>query len=223
MTSVTIGSGVTEIKDLAFANCGAIEKFTVEKANRNYSSQSGVLYQKGEIFYVPQKIKGAVAIPDSVTEIPDYTFRGCSAITSVTFGGNSELTLIGNWAFLGCSGLTSIVIPRNVTKIGDYAFDGCGELSSVTFERESKLSLIGNWAFRGCKFTSIVIPRSVTIVAVGVFDGCEQLQYVYFENKSGWRSDAPGVYGPVSWTADAAAAASYLRSTPYNQGTLYHD
>ena len=35
------------------------------------------------------------------------------------------LTSIGNYAFDGCDGLTSITIPENVTSIGEHAFYGC--------------------------------------------------------------------------------------------------
>ena len=34
------------------------------------------------------------------------------------------VTSIGNWAFNGCSSLTSVVIPDGVTSIGDWAFNG---------------------------------------------------------------------------------------------------
>ena len=42
-----------------------------------------------------------------------------------------EVTTIGEYAFDGCSALTSVDIPASVTMIGDYAFDGCSSLTSV--------------------------------------------------------------------------------------------
>ena len=33
-----------------------------------------------------------------------------------------KVTSIGNWAFYGCTGLTSITIPNSVKSIGDSAF-----------------------------------------------------------------------------------------------------
>jgi hypothetical protein len=39
---------------------------------------------------------------------------------------------IGNQAFSGCSGLTSVTIPASVTSIGNQAFSGCSGLSSVS-------------------------------------------------------------------------------------------
>ncbi len=37
----------------------------------------------------------------------------------------SSVTSIANYAFAGCSGLTSVSIPSSVTSIGDWAFYGC--------------------------------------------------------------------------------------------------
>ena len=63
------------------------------------------------------------------------TFEGSSynyysgAVTipaSVTYSGKTySVTSIGNSAFYGCSGLTSVVIPNSVTSIGKSAFYGC--------------------------------------------------------------------------------------------------
>jgi hypothetical protein len=41
---------------------------------------------------------------------------------------------IGDYAFWGCIGLTSLTIPNSVTSIGKSAFSGCDSLTSVTFE-----------------------------------------------------------------------------------------
>ena len=75
---------------------------------------------------------GNVVIPEqvsynndiySVTTIGDYAFYGCSGLTSVTIP--NSVTSIGNYAFYDCSGLTSVTIPNSVTSIGDSAFQHC--------------------------------------------------------------------------------------------------
>ena len=66
-----------------------------------------------------------------------------SEITTVVFP--SDLANIGDYAFYGFSGLTSIVIP-NVTTIGDYAFCNCSNLTDVTIKSTGDLT-IGASAF----------------------------------------------------------------------------
>ncbi len=76
----------------------------------------------------------SVTIPEGVTSIGEDAFRGCSALTEVNFGADSQLTSIGRRAFEYCSNLTSITIPASVTLIGAYAFDGCTSLDNAYFE-----------------------------------------------------------------------------------------
>jgi len=83
-----------------------------------------------------KKASGALIIPatidgNPVTSIGNYAFFGCSSLTSITIGDG--VTSIGNSAFYYCTILTSITIPDSVTSIGEKAFSGCKGLSAVTF------------------------------------------------------------------------------------------
>ena len=68
-------------------------------------------------------------MPNSVTSIGNYAFRGCANLTSVTIG--NSVTSIGDCTFECCTSLTSITIPDSVTSIGDSAFYNCSSLTSV--------------------------------------------------------------------------------------------
>ena len=52
--------------------------------------------------------------------IGEYAFKGCSGLTSLTLPAG--ITEIGSYAFWGCSGLTSINIPSSITEIDSYTF-----------------------------------------------------------------------------------------------------
>ena len=105
-------------------------------------------------------------------KLGDYAFSGCSGLTSLTIP--SSVTSIGDFAFSGCSGLTSLAIPSSVTSIGWGAFYGCSGLTSLTIP--SSVTEIGREAFKGCSgLTSLTIPSSVTSIYREAFSGCSGL------------------------------------------------
>ena len=105
-------------------------------------------------------------------KLGDYAFRGCSGLTSLTLP--SGVTSIDEGAFSGCRGLTSLTIPSSVTSIGEYAFSGCSGLTSLTLP--SSVTSIGEYAFYGCSgLTSVNIPSGVTSIGWGTFQGCSGL------------------------------------------------
>ena len=113
-----------------------------------------------------------VVITSGVISIGDYAFKGCSSLTSITIPGS--VTSIGGDAFLRCSSLTSITIPGSVTSIGYSAFKGCSSLTSITIP--SSVTNIKDSTFKGCsRLTSITIPSSVTSIGSAAFEGCSSL------------------------------------------------
>ena len=114
-----------------------------------------------------------------VTTIGDWAFAGCSSLTSVTI--SNSVTSIGGYAFYGCSSLTSVTIPNSVTSIGGYAFSYCSSLTSVTIP--NSVTSIGDGAFADCSsLTSVTIPNSVTSIGNEAFRSCSSLTSVTIPN-----------------------------------------
>ena len=144
LTSVTIPNSVTSIGWSAFRDCSGLKSIIVENGNTVYDSRNDC----NAIIETATNtlIAGCqnTIIPNSVTSIGNNAFQGCTGLTSVTIP--NSVTSIGKFAFSGCSGLTSVTIPNSVTSIGYGAFYGCSGLTSVTIEAETPLTL-GSYAF----------------------------------------------------------------------------
>ncbi len=144
LSTVTLSNSVTSIGSSAFYGCTRLTSVTipenVESIGRSAFVGTGLTslefnavncstFASSNYSAFPATIS-TLTIGDKVTIIPNYAFYGCSGLTSVTL--SNSLTSIGSFAFYGCSELTSVTIPENVTSIGSCAFAGSG-LTSLDF------------------------------------------------------------------------------------------
>ena len=104
--------------------------------------------------------------------IGEYAFKGCSGLTSLNLPAG--ITSIGSRAFYGCSGLTSLNLPADITYIGLYAFYGCSGLTSLTIP--TGVSIINEYAFYDCSsLTRLDLPSSIREIYHSAFMNCRNL------------------------------------------------
>jgi hypothetical protein len=132
---------------MAFAGCGG--NLEVDLANSNYSDIDGVLFNKQQsiIIQCPSSKKGNYIIPNSVSEIANYTFYHCENLKSILIP--NKVTNIGIYAFAFCKGLTgTFTIPSSVKTLGEFSFGLCTSLYAIIFP--SSVTSVGNYTFSGC-------------------------------------------------------------------------
>ena len=194
LTFLSIGNSVTSIEKGAFNGCSDLKSVNITNLKSwceisfedRYANPLG--YAKH--LYLNEKEVEELVIPNGITEIGDYAFWGCEALTSI-FIPNS-VTSIGRGAFNDCSGLTSVTIPNSVTSIGDWAFAFCSGLTSVTIS--NSVTRIGDNAFNRCLgLSSINIPNSVTSIGESAFNGCTSLKSVHITDLKSWCEISFGV------------------------------
>ena len=133
-------------------------------------------FQSGDLYY---NITSSNTVEVTYQEfLSASNYQGLTTATipaTVTYNGTTySVTSIGEWAFWGCSALTSIILPNSVTSIGGGAFCYCSSLTSITIP--NSVTSIGNGAFAYCSsLTSITLPNSVTSIGDYMFSDCSSL------------------------------------------------
>ena len=151
ITELVIPEGITELKQYVFCDCLGITSViipnsvtSIGKSAFNYKSLTKIVVDDGNTIYDSREncnaiietstntlLKGCqnTVIPNSVTSIGENAFTGCYGLTSITIPDGVES--IGRSAFENCNKLTHVVIPSSVVSIGDYAFESCNKLTSI--------------------------------------------------------------------------------------------
>ena len=148
---------------------------------------------------------------------------------SVTYNGKTfSVTSIGDYAFYGCSGLTSIAIPNRVTSIGESAFAYCS-INSIIIPNTVKSIL--QRAFDHCSIKSIKLPNSLTYLGENAFFTCMGLTSVIseiinpfsigsnvFSNDMFFGNGNPSViYDTATLTVPAGSKSKYQATGGWNQ------
>ena len=110
-----------------------------------------------------------LVLEEGITSIGEAAFYGCTGLTSVECP--DSLLTIEKYAFQDCDGLESVSFNEGLEKVRGYSFDGCDNLSAVKFP--DSLIYIGGCAFMNCTGLSgdLVIPGNAS-VAARAFNGC---------------------------------------------------
>ncbi|MDR2184504.1 MAG: leucine-rich repeat protein [Treponema sp.] len=137
LTTVNLSASLTSVRDNSFIGCRSLTGITVAAANPNYKSQSGMLLEKDGSAWTLVAYPGAAG-----------------AVTVSTVGG-LPVKSIGNNAFYGCTGLTSVTLP-SVESIGAYAFFDTGPAPLTLTLPKAAPSVAGSGS-------SASYPKDVTV------------------------------------------------------------
>ncbi len=186
LTSITIPNAVTTIGENAFSGCSGLTEITLpfigkSKTATGTDARFGYIFGKtsypgGDLtngFYIPSMLT-KVVITD-ITSVGEYAFSGCSKLTTLTLP--DTVTSIGDYAFSGCSAVTSLNITTNVVSIGYGAFWNCSSLASLVIPEG--ITTIHPYTFNGCSgLQTINIPDSVTTIGELAFYNCSSLENI---------------------------------------------
>ena len=117
-------------------------------------------------------------IPNTVTAIGENAFCGLNGLTSIDIP--ESVTTIGAGAFSFCFNLTGdLTIPNSVTTIGNGAFFQCSGFDGTLTIGES-VTFIGDYAFRDCSHFSGAVSLATTPPELGNEPGWDGVVFQNF-------------------------------------------
>ncbi len=211
VTEIGIDDGLKEIGAGAFSGCSSLQYMKLYDSVTYIGAESmgGLASSNGLGILQGCTSLKEVYIGTGITEIPAYTFAGCTNLTTIephseqgylknvkSIGFNafkncqslteiplpSGLETIQNGAFVNCFNLKRLEIPEEVTfPTGTYGlFRNCYNLESVNLPANTER--IDNSCFMSCSsLKSFVIPSGVTEIEETAFLGCYSLETLTVE------------------------------------------
>ena len=190
LTEVILPDSIVTIGSCAFLDCQKIKKVHIGKNIKTIQEQAFYCCYEladvnipdgcetiGDIAFAGLKIS-EIVIPDSVTSMGYYAFKGNKYLKKVKLSKNAKEI---PWsAFSLCTGLEEIDIPNGVTSIANSAFSECTSLNKISIPES--VTSIGEDAFSKCtSLREIFIPKSVTEFKANLFNGCSNLVTIQAE------------------------------------------
>ncbi len=205
LTTVYLPSTLTEIEDYAFDNCPALADAHINMSQQEFSTNvtwdktknTGLRDAAKHFTFIAEgqagpsltwklsndgvlRFSGSGAMYDWTLSEPAPWYPYRSRITGVSL---TNATTVGDYAFRGCTKLSSVSIARGVSSLGVSAFSGCTGLSTVTWDSVAYATVteIPATCFSGCtSLESFTIPKNCTVIGTAAFSGCDALTTVKF-------------------------------------------
>lgn len=153
LTALFIPGNVESIAETAFEGCNNLESIRVDATNTHYDSRENC----NAIIETASNrlIQGCnkTTIPHNITSISDYAFLGCTEITSLFIP--KSLTDLKSSTFQACKYIESIVVEE-----GNPVYDSRNGCNAIILTQTEKLVL-------GCKNTTI--PADIDTIGSGAF------------------------------------------------------
>ena len=179
-----------------------------------------------------------INLPSQITDIPKYTFQGCSSLVSgfdltniETMGDyafdecnsldiNADLSkvqTIPQYAFADCENLTTVKITNQTTSIGYRAFYNCKKMNGDV--DLSNVTYLGEASFYNCN--SIDKPLDVSNVSSirgNTFDGCKKVpsiilkdNFVLLNNQRTFADceSLTSILQPATWPSNTVPLGTY--------------
>lgn len=184
---IVIPETVKKIGTYACKDCFFIEKVIWESSNgvpmgafQNNTKLKELIISGSATDIFNWAFKGCTALtkvtlPDTMTRLAQQSFQNCVALQDINIPGG--VTSLGNFTFAGCTSLEKIKLPDTVSRFDIQVFAGCTNLKEVRLSKN--LTNLGDSCFSRCSsLETIELPEALTSISSGAFNECSALKSI---------------------------------------------
>ena len=188
---LVIPDSVKEIEARAFEGCSGITSLVIGSGLLTYGLTAYDIFKDCTSL-------ASITFPSNLKQIGPGCFENCISLTGQLTIPDS-VTEISNYAFSGCTGITSVVIGSGLTRLSGDAFGGCTNISSYYFNRCAVVpELYNSYILAVNTTTKIYVPSNL---------------YSSWIEASGWSQYASNI---VSTSSTSTASIYNLRVDTIN-------
>jgi len=175
LLSVNFHPSITSVGKNAFEGCYNLNKVTTPHLSHWLDIEFSNFYSNPLVYagnlYIGNSLLTELVVPYYKTELKNYAFAGCTSITSIDI--HEDVTSIGSAVFADCKSITSFTVPKQITSIPSSMFEGCCSLREVIFH--DNVNIIGNEAFKDCLNLYEVKLTNIKAIKARAFAHCRGL------------------------------------------------
>lgn len=202
LTKIYLPESVNEIKSDFVEGASLLTTIEVNQDNPYFYHENGILYnyyavnsglgavsfkkmtlednEPTQIYTYPEGKQDPIfIIPNGITQIGDYAFKGNPFLQEIIIP--DTVTLIGSGAFMQCTGLKTLTIPGSISIFPHYGCYGCSSLETLVFSEG--VTQISIYAFYGAtSLSNLVFPESMALLGAFSFANIGSVKEVFLPN-----------------------------------------
>ncbi|EAX90622.1 surface antigen BspA-like [Trichomonas vaginalis G3] len=161
-------SQLTDIYEGAFSGCEKLSSINIPLSVCKFGKNS----------FNGCKLLQTVFFGDNLSMISDNCFENCISLRTISFVDISVSANISQYAFSGCSSLSSVTLKKGILSLDMFCFSGCTSLNKINIP--STVVFIGTNAFQNTNIETITFsPDShMRVLNQYVFSGCNTLRNI---------------------------------------------
>lgn len=175
ITQITIPKNVKIIGGFAFSFCDNLKTiyYNAEDCETEIASNN-----TANVFWTCNSLED-VCVGEGVKRIPDNLFAECRGLKNINIP--NTVTEIGDYTFYSTA-LKEVIIPNNIAYLGVKSFSFCSNLKTLYFNAED-CDINSEDVFSNCdSLVNVEFGETVTKIPVGLFYYCRNLSKVLLPN-----------------------------------------